>query len=75
MGLKRVWEFVPNVGKKKRNERMKVSSDSSFRSFTRRGLLADLERPAEILAGQITDRGSKAREETVEDRKPTTCLR
>ena len=27
MGLKRVWEFVPKVGKK-RNERVKVSSDS-----------------------------------------------
>ena len=27
MGLKRVWEFIPKVGKK-RNERMKVSSDS-----------------------------------------------
>ena len=28
VGLKRVWEFVPKVGKKKRNEKMKVSSDS-----------------------------------------------
>ena len=27
VGLKRVWEFVPKVGKKK-NERVKVSSDS-----------------------------------------------
>ena len=27
MGLKRVWEFVTKVGKK-RNERVKVSSDS-----------------------------------------------
>ena len=27
VGLKRVWEFVPKVGKK-RNERVKVSSDS-----------------------------------------------
>ena len=28
VGLKRVWEFVPEVGKKNRNERVKVSSDS-----------------------------------------------
>ena len=27
VGLKRVWKFVPKVGKK-RNERVKVSSDS-----------------------------------------------
>ena len=27
MGLKRVWEFIPKVGKK-RNKRVKVSSDS-----------------------------------------------
>ena len=27
VGLKRVWEFVPKAGKK-RNERVKVSSDS-----------------------------------------------
>ena len=27
VGLKRVWEFLPKVGKK-RNERVKVSSDS-----------------------------------------------
>ena len=27
MGLKRVWEFIPKEGKKK-NERVKVSSDS-----------------------------------------------
>ena len=27
LGLKRVWEFVPKVGEK-RNERVKVSSDS-----------------------------------------------
>ena len=27
MGLKRVWEFIPKVGKK-RNERVKMSSDS-----------------------------------------------
>ena len=37
-----------------------------FGSFTRRGLLADLERPAKIWWGQIADR-----EETVEDRKTT----
>ena len=37
------------------------------------GLLADLERPAEIWAGQIADRagGGEARVETVEDRKTT----
>ena len=28
MGLNRVWEFIPKVGKKKRNERVKVSRDS-----------------------------------------------
>ena len=27
VGLKSVWEFVQKVGKKKRNERVKVSSD------------------------------------------------
>ena len=27
MGLKRVWEFIPKAGKK-RNKRVKVSSDS-----------------------------------------------
>ena len=41
VGLKRVWEFVPKVGEK--NKRMKVSSDCWFGSFTRRGLLAELE--------------------------------
>jgi len=29
VGLKRVWEFDPKVGKK-RNERVKMSSDSRF---------------------------------------------
>ena len=44
-----------------------------FVSFTRRGLLADLECPAEIWGGEITDRagGAEAGEETVEDRKTT----
>ena len=28
VGLKGVWEFVPKAGKKKRNERVKVSRDS-----------------------------------------------
>ena len=28
MGLNRVREFIPKVGEKKRNERVKVSSDS-----------------------------------------------
>ena len=46
-------------------------------SFTRTGLLADLERPAEIWWGQIADRAGggggrgKTGEETVEDRKTT----
>ena len=47
-----------------------------FGSFTRRGLLADLERPAEMWWG--TNRreswgggGGEAGEETVEDRKTT----
>ena len=53
MGLKRVREFIPKVGKK-RNERVNVSSD--FGSFTKRGLLADLEQPVEIWWGQIADR-------------------
>ena len=44
-----------------------------FGSFTRRGLLADLERSAEIWWGQIADTagGGETREETVEDRKTT----
>ena len=45
-----------------------------FGSFTRRGLLADLERPAEMWWGQITERaggGGEAGEEMVEDRKTT----
>ena len=29
VGLKRVWEFIPKAGKK-RNERVKVRSDSRF---------------------------------------------
>ena len=28
VGLKRGWEFIPEVGEKKRNKRVKVSSDS-----------------------------------------------
>ena len=44
-----------------------------FGSFTRSGLLADHERPAEIWEGHIADRarGGQAREDTVEDRKTT----
>ena len=46
-----------------------------FGSFTRRGLLADLEHPAEMWWGQIAERereqGGEAGEETVEDRKTT----
>ena len=49
-----------------------------FGSFTRRGLRADLERPAEIWGGgeeggHISDRAmsGEAGEETVEDRKTT----
>ena len=40
---------------------------------TRRGLLADLECPAEIWWGQITDTagGSETRDEMVEDKKTT----
>ena len=30
VGLKRVWEFIPKVGEKKRNERVKVSSNYLF---------------------------------------------
>ena len=44
-----------------------------FGSLTRRGLLVDLERPAEIWWGQIVDtaEGGETVEETVEDRKTT----
>ena len=43
-----------------------------FGSFTKRGLLADLEQPVEIWWGQIADRtGGDTGEETVEDRKTT----
>ena len=69
VGLKRVWEFVPEVGKK-RNERVKVNSDSLFWYFHQKGLQVDLELPAEIWGGggHITDRagggGGEAREET-----------
>ena len=47
-----------------------------FSSLTRRGLLADLERPAEILAGQRADkaRGGVAMEETFENGKTTDLL-
>ena len=49
MGLNRVREFIQKAGLKK-NERVKVSSDSW-----------DLERPAEILGGQSTDGAVDAR--------------
>ena len=44
-----------------------------FGSFTRRGLLVDLERPAEIWRGTYhrESRGRKTGEEMVEDRKTT----
>ena len=43
-----------------------------FGRFTRKGLLADHERPAEIWGGQIADRArGEAGEETIEDRKTT----
>ena len=44
-----------------------------FGSFTRRGLLADLEHPAEIYSRKRaqTEQGGKAGEEMVEDRKTT----
>ena len=43
-----------------------------FGSFTRRWLLADLERPVEIWWGQFADTaGGETGEETVEDRKTT----
>ena len=47
-----------------------------FDSLTRRGLLVDLEPPAEIWWGQIADRaggwgGGETGEETVEHRKTT----
>ena len=46
-----------------------------FGSFTRRGLLADLERPAEIWEGggdiSQTEQGGETGEEMVEERKTT----
>ena len=43
-----------------------------FGSFTRRGLLADLERSAEIWGDRSqTEHGGETGEETVEDRKTT----
>ena len=43
-----------------------------FGNFNRRGLLADLQSPVEILGGQISDsEGDKTGEESVEDRKTT----
>ena len=44
-----------------------------FGSLTRRGLLAELERPAEIRGGTDSrqSRGCEATEEMVEDRKTT----
>ena len=45
-----------------------------FGSFTRRGLLMDLERPVEIWAGESQTeqgRGGETREETVKDRETT----
>ena len=43
-----------------------------FGSFTRKGLLADLEHAAEIWAGQISNKArGEARGELVEDRKTT----
>ena len=54
------------------------SALADFGSFTRRGLLADLERPAGIWAEHIADRAGvgggvrgETGEETVEDRKTT----
>ena len=48
VGLKSVWEFVPEVGEKKRNERVKVAVIHDIGSFTIRGFLADLEHPEGI---------------------------
>ena len=61
---------------KERNERVKVSLILDFGSFTRRGLLADFEHPAEIWVGQIADssgRRLKRRQQKTE--RPPTCLR
>ena len=48
-----------------------------FGNFTRRRLLADLERLAEIWAGQIADRavGVKPERRRKKTEKPLTCLR
>ena len=44
----------------------------AFGSFTKRGLLADLEHHEDMLRGHIADRvGGETREETVDDRKTT----
>ena len=39
-----------------------------FGGFTRRGLLTDLERPAEILWGHIADRGRDRRGDVVDNK-------
>ena len=64
---------VCSKGGKKRNERVKVSSDSSFGGFTRRGFLANLESPAEIWGRHIAGREwvGETREEAVQDRNTT----
>ena len=45
-----------------------------FGSFTRRGLLADFEHPAEISQTEQGRGGGETREETVDDRKTLTCM-
>ena len=76
MGLNRVREFIPKAGKKC-NERVKVSVILDFGSFTRRGLLADLEHPVEIWGREGTycrqSRGARP-ERRLEDRKTSDLL-
>ena len=48
-----------------------------FGSFTRMGLLVDLERPVEIWGGHILDRavGAKLERRWEKAERPPTCLR
>ena len=76
VGLTRVWEFVPEVGKK-RNERVNLSRNSSFWQM---GLLADLERHAEMWGvgddrAWTKYRGQGRRGDVRRQKDQGTCLR
>ena len=77
MGLRRVWEFISKVGKK-RNER-EVSSDPGFWEFQKRGLLLDHVHPSDITGWgwQSMERAEGARPEgwQKKTKRPPTCQR